>query len=508
MQTLPADAQAMPYISLPAWPIDIVRDLSEQRIWLAGGSVRDLILDRVPQDWDFVADDGALHLARAVADAMGGAFYPLDAARGTGRVLARCPVNQTPVVLDFAEVRGSGILDDLRLRDFTINALALTLDGRLIDPTGGRQDLACRCLRMTSPGTFLRDPARLVRAVRLAEQLHLTLEPETHQQLQHDAPAINDVAAERVRAELVKLLRLPDSSPGLHRLDELRLLEHILPEVHAVCASSAPAAGEACSPEGMSSLIQIGQLVGTVARLAAVAGGSINLASPTLPEDLGRAASGFAAAHSDLTALLAAYLREPVGAEVTRRDLLKWSALFLKTGTVVRHKTAPATLTAAGCRASARMAEQAMGRLRFSRAAVDFVARTVSECWRFGRLIGSVPTRRQIYAYYREAQQSGIACAVLSLANTVVAQSAAWRDQEWHAHLGVARVLLDAYLRRREAIVDPPSLLNGRDMMVLGLEPGPRMGELIEALREAQAAGEVSTRSEAQVWAARMIAAR
>jgi len=505
MQTLPADAQAMPCISLPAWPIDIVRDLSEQRIWLAGGPVRDLILDRVPRDWDFVADGGALQLARAAANTMGGAFYPLDAARGIGRAIVRDPDTQTPIALDFAELRGSDILDDLRLRDFTINAMALTLGGQLKDPTAGRKDLACECIRMTSPRAFLQDPVRLIRAVRQAVQLHFTLEPETHQQLQHDAPAINNVAAERVRAELVKLLQLPEASLGLYRLSELSLLEHILPEVHTVCASPARADCRVPSVERKEELIHIGQLIGTVDLLATAAVGADRLIPSSLPENLERVATGFAAVLSDLSTLLAAYMHEPVGAEVTRSDLLKWCALFLRTGTVDQDSAAPATLTAALCRASASMAEQAMTRLRFSRAAVEFVTRAVGECWRFGRLIGDVPSRRQIYGYFRETRETGIAAAVLSLANSVVTQSRAWRDQEWHAHLDVARALLDAYLRQRETIVDPRPLLSGRDMMALGLDPGPRIGELIEALREAQAAGDVSTRSEAHVWAARMI---
>jgi tRNA nucleotidyltransferase/poly(A) polymerase len=508
MQTLPADAQAMPCISLPAWPIDIVRELTEQRIWLAGGPVRDLILNRVPRDWDFVTDGGALQLARAVANAMGGAFYPLDAARGTGRAVVRDPDTQTPINLDFADLRGSDILDDLRLRDFTINAMASTLDGQFVDPTAGRQDLVWECIRMTSPRAFLQDPARLVRAVRQAEELHFTLEPETHRQLRRDAPAINDVAAERVRAELVRLLRLPAASLGLRRLDELSLLAHILPEVHTVCASPSPADGKASSAAGRGQLIRIGQLIDSVDQLADAAEGAINPASPTLPENLGRAASSLVAALSDLSTPLVAYLHEPVGAEVTRRDLLKWCALFLRTGVVDQDSAGPSLLTPVLCETSASLAEQAMTRLRFSRAAVEFVTRAVGESWRFGRLIGRVPARRQIYAYFRETRRTGVAAALLSLANTVVAQSGAPCDQEWAAQLDVVRPLLDAYLRQRDAIVDPQPLLSGNDMMALGLNPGPRIGELIEALREAQAAGEVLTRSEAETWAAGMIAAQ
>jgi poly(A) polymerase-like protein len=356
MQTLPPDVRAMPSLFLPAWPIRIVQSLSEQRIWLAGGPVRDLILDRVPRDWDFVVDGGAIKLARAVANALGGAFYPLDAVRGTGRAIVRAPDTQTSTVLDFAELRGSDILDDLRLRDFTINAMALTLDGQLFDPTSGQQDLACGCIRMTDPNAFIRDPARLVRAIRQAVQLHFTLEPKTHQQLRRDAAAINDVASERVRTELVKLLQLPEASRGLYKLDEVSLLEHILPEVHSVCASPAPAAGGACSPGDGSELVRIGELINTVDRLAAVAGCAADLAPAPLPENLERITSYLTAALSDLSLLLTAYLQEPVSAEATRRDLLKWCALFLRTGITEPDADAPAALTASLCAASARAA--------------------------------------------------------------------------------------------------------------------------------------------------------
>ncbi|MBN1247619.1 MAG: CCA tRNA nucleotidyltransferase, partial [Anaerolineae bacterium] len=309
-----------PQVVLPYWPLQPVIELASTGIWLAGGAVRDLLMGRSPRDWDFVVPRQGIVLARAVANAMDGAFYVLDAERGIGRALVREPSTGEPTFLDFAEMRGPTLEDDLQLRDFTVNAMSLTMDGRLNDPTGGQEDLAERRIRLTHCGSLLQDPVRLVRAVRIAVELDFEIAPETAKQIQIDAPAVVGVAAERLRDELVKLFALAHADRGLQLLSDLGLLARILPEAIPDAAVRRDVADRTAPPGARrGQLLQTSKVLIRAASTDAEAQDSI----PNLAAEL-----------ADLTAMtrdfrqdLAAYLSGHLGAGLTRGDLAPWCAL-------------------------------------------------------------------------------------------------------------------------------------------------------------------------------------
>ncbi|HMN31332.1 MAG TPA: hypothetical protein PKE45_24485, partial [Caldilineaceae bacterium] len=113
-----------------------------------------------------------------VADRLGWAFYPLDPDRDVARLVFNTS-NERPLVCDVAALRGGALAADLRLRDFTVNALAFLLNGgaevELIDVTGGLADLAARRLRRVTATSFADDPVRLLRAIRFVHQLGFVL---------------------------------------------------------------------------------------------------------------------------------------------------------------------------------------------------------------------------------------------------------------------------------------------------------------------------------------------
>ncbi|MCU0521736.1 MAG: hypothetical protein MUF84_13725, partial [Anaerolineae bacterium] len=214
-------------ITLPLWPIAIISAVldEEMQAWLVGGAVRDLVLAHQPRDWDFVVTGSGLRAARAVANKLGGAYYALDVERQTGRAIVTDPASGLRVTLDFAALRHATIEDDLLARDFTINAMAASFDGRILDPTGGFGDVIGRVLRMVSPTCFQADGVRLVRAVRLVAQFGLMLEHTTRARIAAEAGAITNAAPERVRAELVALVALPAAATALALLVELGLVD-------------------------------------------------------------------------------------------------------------------------------------------------------------------------------------------------------------------------------------------------------------------------------------------
>jgi tRNA nucleotidyltransferase/poly(A) polymerase len=194
---------------------ELVEELfSGEGAWIVGGAVRDELLGRPLVDLD-VALREPERAARAYAARSGGAPFPLSEKHGAWRVAL-----DGGRTVDFTPLRG-GIEGDLATRDFTINAIALPVDGgEPVDPTGGRDDLALRVLRAVREEIFEDDPLRLLRAVRLADELGFTLAPMTEKLVRRDAALVTKPSGERILGELERL-----SSRGFHRLDELGLLE-------------------------------------------------------------------------------------------------------------------------------------------------------------------------------------------------------------------------------------------------------------------------------------------
>src|ERR1044071_7995333 len=128
--------------------IDKVRDvLPNQEMYLVGGAVRDILLNRLSRDLDFALPSNGISLARRVANALNADFMVLDHERDTGRVIVT-EADSTRTFLDFATYRGKSLDEDLHARDFTINAIAFDLHARtLIDPLNGASDLRTRIIR-------------------------------------------------------------------------------------------------------------------------------------------------------------------------------------------------------------------------------------------------------------------------------------------------------------------------------------------------------------------------
>jgi tRNA nucleotidyltransferase/poly(A) polymerase len=195
-----------------------MRELAQQILagkeaWVVGGAVRDEALGRELVDLDIACREPKA-AAREYAKRSGGDPFPLSERHGAWRVAL-----EAGRTVDFTPLR-DGIEDDLATRDFTINAVAEPLaGGEEVDPHGGRADLAAKLIRAVSPTAFTDDPLRLLRAVRLEDELGFVLEQETERLVREQAALVAEPARERALAELVRL-----SVEGYRRADELGLL--------------------------------------------------------------------------------------------------------------------------------------------------------------------------------------------------------------------------------------------------------------------------------------------
>ncbi len=201
--------------------------------YLAGGTIRDLLLGRRVRDIDLTVPRGAISLAQEVAQKLNGVFVLLDETEGVARVV------KGGLVLDFSDFRegSQSIEEDLRRRDFTINAMAcevrrlLASRALIIDPTCGLTDLARKTIRATSKEALKRDPLRLLRAHRLAAELSFRIEPKTLEAISSLRKTLRQVAAERVIYELNLIFETPRAAQTVIELRKDGLFEVIFPEL-------------------------------------------------------------------------------------------------------------------------------------------------------------------------------------------------------------------------------------------------------------------------------------
>lgn len=196
--------------------------------YLVGGAVRDALLKRSKKylDLDLVLPVLAIETARSIANEYKAGFVVLDSERHIARVIF------DKLTVDFAQIEGETLEKDLRRRDFTVNAIAYSLNNeQLIDPLDGVEDIQSRLIRMVSKANLQEDPLRLLRAYRIGAQLNFFIESQTRATLSNLAPLITQIAAERVRAEINYLLAIPQGTLCLQAAWEDGLLQIIFQNI-------------------------------------------------------------------------------------------------------------------------------------------------------------------------------------------------------------------------------------------------------------------------------------
>ncbi len=445
-------------------------------MWLVGGTLRDRLLGRAIHDIDLAVDGDGLVVARDLANAFGGSYYPLDEQRATGRALL--DDWQEKLVIDIARLRAPDIVSDLADRDFTINALAAPVANpeQLLDPFGGRADLQAGRVRFLSEDSLRNDPLRMLRAIRLAAQLDFELTPEAAAQIRENAALLDAVSAERQRDELCRLLGLPHAAAWLRRMDELGLLAMLLPEL-------APLRGLT-----QSSPHRFDVLTHTLAVVEAL---------ETLFTDWGPLSP-----HADR---LDGYLDEQVGTQA-RRTLLKLGALLHDVGKAQTRSVDPDGRIRffRHAEVGAEMTVRVLKRLRFSRSEIRRVATVVRHHLRPILLANQEKvTTRAIYRFFRDTEPEGPAVLVHALADQ--RGTCPGRNDFGLRLEGLLLRMLDAWSREERPILPGRPLIGGRELIEqLGLEAGPQIGRLLERIREAQACGEIHDREQALTLAARL----
>lgn len=482
---MPASARFLvdPEAAAILTPLRTFLDSQEVEAFLVGGYLRDALLGRPSHDIDLTVEGNAIAIAGKVADALGGSFVLLDDEHKIARVVILEDGGRW--VLDFSAMRGN-IEADLASRDFTINAMSVPLAQieagwnkvPLIDPLGGLDDLERQTIRATGTSAFRDDPARLLRAFRFSAELSFSIDSETEDLIERDRRLILTISPERVRDELFRILESEVASRSLYHLNSLGLLDLIIPELTESKGVEQPR--EHCWDVFKHSV----ETVAAAERL---------LAAMSERDEL----------LDSLTALVdfKSRMNEEIVAGRTRRGLIKFVALLHDIGKPQNKQIeADGRIRFLGhAQTGATIVESVMERLRFSSREKRIAVRMVEEHLRPGHLsnMPEMPTRRAIYRYFRDTADVGIDVLFLSLADHLATCGPALPLEPWREHVRVTQHMLTQWFHN-ETTVSPPRIITGHDLIdEFGLSPGPRIGALLEAVKEAQAAADVQTRQDA-----------
>ena len=453
-------------------------------VYLVGGVVRDVLLGRDTSDVDLAVASSAHEAGTALAERLGGRVVALDDSRDIVRVVLGS--DQAATNIDISSYRDS-IEEDLSRRDFTIDAMAVPVSeaqtgtARVspVDPFEGADDLAKKRIRALHPSVFEDDPARLMRAPRLAVQLGFRIDEDTAESIRRHADLVSDVAAERVRDELLKLLAEPGAAASLRLLDELGLLTKVIPELGDARGITQP---KEHHWDVFNHSVETAERVDWVMGDSPQADAFVTDAVPwshSVAEHFSELVSD---GHSRLTLLRLAGLLHDVAKPETRTVEPTGRIRFLG-----HH------------REGARKTEQILERLRVSGRGVELVSAMVEHHLRPSQMSqgGELPTPRAVYRYYRDVADAAIDTLYLNLADYLAARGPSLSRREWSDHCRIIDHISQGGLVQASEEGLPP-LVDGHEIMrTFSLQPGPQIGSLLELVRESQAGGEIETKEEA-----------
>jgi poly(A) polymerase len=457
--------------------LSLLASLTSYRTYLVGGSVRDLLMgSRVIRDFDILIPYGSETVARMFADRINGSFFYLDEQLKITRVVKHD--DGEALQFDFTDFMGPDLQADLGRRDFTINAMALDLREflekkdlhGLIDPFNGAADVRNKRIRMTQPEVFDEDALRLLRAVRFAALLGFTIEDETGERIRSRAALVNHPAPERIRDEFFQILAQTGSDRHLALLDELGLLSGLLPELDAL-RGFAPGKYHVHDVRTHS------------LKAAAHVDGVLN--------DLPRISP-------DYGGLVLDHLDERLEHFVPRKAALRFACLLhdvAKPETFTEDKDGHVHFYGHDNLGAAK-AGDICARFRLSRGTEALVAAVIKQHMRlFNLSVPGGPSKNAMYRYCRDLGDALPESLILAQADARATFDIMPREKFLDTEKPMVAVLGYYYGKFLKAEEKP--LVTGQDLIDRGMKPGPRFKEILEDIKERQAAGTLKDRKEA-----------
>lgn len=445
---------------------DVISKIAENfdnEIYLVGGTVRDYYMGLESVDRDIIVmDEDAREFALKLADLFNATFVPLDEENKIYRLVLPDKINY----IDVTNPVGDSIEKDLMRRDLTINAIAVNIrTGDVIDISGGVTDIKNKCINYVNEHNFIDDPLRLLRVYRFQALYGFQLAPETINAVCKYVDLIHKPAVERINYEVLKLFSGKYAHQALENMNKTWLLEEIFPFVNEL---------KQVPPNSHHHLDLFHHSIETVKQVQLL----YENASDVVKEHLDRIDfGGFSRlAHLKLAAFM--------------HDIGKFSTWTIEEGKhrFIKHDDV-----------GAKMSIKILKKLHFSNKQIDYISSMIKYHIYPSHVMNSPQiTEKIMMRYVRKMDKNAIDAIVLAQADRLSARGPEITDEIVERNITSLNMLLKFYLEARETLKPLPKLLDGNDVMkILNIKPSKRLGEIMDALHEAQISGDVLTKNHA-----------
>ncbi len=445
---------------------DVISKIAENfdnEIYLVGGTVRDYYMGLESVDRDIIVmDEDAREFALKLADLFNATFVPLDEENKIYRLVLPDKINY----IDVTNPVGDSIEKDLMRRDLTINAIAVNIrTGDVIDISGGVTDIKNKCINYVNEHNFIDDPLRLLRVYRFQALYGFQLAPETINAVCKYVDLIHKPAVERINYEVLKLFSGKYAHQALENMNKTWLLEEIFPFVNEL---------KQVPPNSHHHLDLFHHSIETVKQVQLL----YENASDVVKEHLDRIDfGGFSRlAHLKLAAFM--------------HDIGKFSTWTIEEGKhrFIKHDDV-----------GAKMSIKILKKLHFSNKQIDYISSMIKYHIYPSHVMNSPQiTEKIMMRYVRKMDKNAIDAIILAQADRLSARGPEITDEIVERNITSLNMLLKFYLEARETLKPLPKLLDGNEVMkILNIKPSKRLGEIMDALHEAQISGDVLTKDHA-----------
>ena len=459
----------------------VIKNINEG--YLVGGSIRDFLMGKTTYDRD-IAIKGAEDFAKKTASKFDATLITLDSENKIYRVVLKDKVNY----LDISELQGANIEEDLKRRDFTINAIAYDLaENKFIDVTGGREDLKNGILRHIKEENFKDDPLRILRAFRFYALTGFEMSDELQYAIKKYLPLALNPSPERISYEIMKLFGGKYTDKALLKMDEAGLLEKIFPCI--IDVKKVP-------PNTHHHLDLLHHVIETVRQI----------------ELIYEESDGFIKTHLNSTDFggfprinhlkLAGFLH----------DIGKFSTWTLENGKCRKEECLYNKTECLNCNArhrfikhddlGSKMVIPILKNLKFSKKQIEYISCMIKNHIYPSSVISSPDLNdKTMMRYIRKMENNVIDNIILAKADRLSARGQAVSEEIVQNNINGLNKLLNFYLEKKDTLKPLPKLLDGNEIMdILKINQSPVLGEIIMSLKEAQLNGDITTTSEAVIF--------
>lgn len=438
-------------------------------LYLVGGAVRDLILNRPLHDYDFILEGFVRQVAKRVADEFDGKYYVMDEERDIARVIVQ--EGSRYLHFDFAKIVGESLEEDLRNRDFTVNAIAIDFREKqsFVDLVGGIADLREKRLRMCHPDSLRKDPIRALRGLRFSLEYNLTLDDELIREMEAIPAYLATCSMERYRDELFKILNLGKTVSAIQLMERFAILDFLFPN---------------------DSVISTESLIDSMRALEHL----LTILTDEFHED-------------ESSNLISGYAVLKLGAfRDTLRNYFDEERNYLRP----RRSLARFALLAGGYKVDPKV--DPIGKiLRFRSKRICLSSWEIDTIRNIVSAMASVEDILQcssrvcadvsdvtVHRFFRKNPEAGLEGILLFLVQAYRKAARTGDSEEWMATIDRIVPFFDARFNRFESVIQPTPLLSGVEIIqILNLTEGPLVGQYKDKLIEAQITGAVMNRDEA-----------